>query len=182
MEFEFEELTKKFIKIKSLGWVKSVRKGPTGIGITFETLLGKEEESFSIPDFYGIELKTKRYSTREPFCLFSAEPDGEKIFESERIRSTYGYPSKKNPQFIIFNASIRAKRYTKIENNIFTLQIDRTNKTLYLIVLNNTGEIIDKKTYWSFKLLEEFLERKLKYLAIIKAYSKYVEIVNISNT
>ena len=43
MEEEFKLLKAEFMRIKSLGWIRSKRKGPTGIGKTFEVLLGKEE-------------------------------------------------------------------------------------------------------------------------------------------
>ena len=36
-----------------------MRDGPGGVGYTFENLLGKAEENFPIPDFKGIEIKTK---------------------------------------------------------------------------------------------------------------------------
>ena len=52
-------LQQKFKEIKQKGYIKSVRRGSTGIGATFESLLGKPEESFEIPDFYGIEIKTQ---------------------------------------------------------------------------------------------------------------------------
>ena len=175
MDNEFIKLKKEFEKIKEKGWIKSIRKGPTGIGKTFETLIGKEEESFSIPDYYGIEIKTRRNSTSEPVSLFCVEPDGEGMFESERIRLKYGYSSKKYPQFTVFNASIKSNAYTQIGNNKFILQINHSTKTLYLTSFNSSGKMIDKSTSWSFKLLQECLERKLNYLAIIRAYNKHVD-------
>ena len=56
-----KNLYSRFEDIKKMGWVKSLRKGDTGIGKTFEELLGKTEENFEFPDFEGIEIKTKRY-------------------------------------------------------------------------------------------------------------------------
>ena len=38
------------------GYVKSIRGGTTGIGATFEALIGKEEDKLSLPDFKGIEI------------------------------------------------------------------------------------------------------------------------------
>ena len=35
-------LREKFYTIKAKGWIPSMRKGTTGIGYTFESLLGKE--------------------------------------------------------------------------------------------------------------------------------------------
>ena len=51
----FEEI---FKQIKEKGWIQSKRKGPTGIGYTFEELLGKQEDNMPIADFQGIEIKT----------------------------------------------------------------------------------------------------------------------------
>ena len=41
-----KNLYQKFESIQKMGWVKSYRKGDTGIGKTFEELLGKTEENF----------------------------------------------------------------------------------------------------------------------------------------
>ncbi len=59
-----------------MGWIESKRKGTTGIGYTFETLLGKEEESFPIPDYGSIEIKTRYRNAKFPITLFNATPDG----------------------------------------------------------------------------------------------------------
>ena len=53
-------LINKFNNIKNMGWVSSIKKGSAGIGLTFEHLIGVNENEFEIPDFNGIELKTKR--------------------------------------------------------------------------------------------------------------------------
>ena len=58
---EFEKI---FNEIKEMNWVETKRNGPTGVGYTFESLINLEENSFSIADFNGIEIKTKRYNTR----------------------------------------------------------------------------------------------------------------------
>lgn len=50
-------LKNKFESIKNKGWIKSLRRGSTGVGYTFESLLGKDEDSYSLPDFNGIEIK-----------------------------------------------------------------------------------------------------------------------------
>lgn len=65
------KLKNKFETIKKLGWIKSIRKGSTGIGATFEKLLGINENSFEIPDFDGIEIKTKRNYSNSFTSLFN---------------------------------------------------------------------------------------------------------------
>lgn len=173
MEEEFKILIDKYRHINKLDWIQSTRKGPTGIGKTFEDLLGKEEETFCFPDFLGIEIKTKRSNTNEPYSLFCIEPDGENMFEGERIRLKYGYSSKKHPQFKVFNHTIRVGKETVLGDHKFTLKVDLIQKRLYLIVYDLNGKIIDQDTYWNFDLLKEALERKLKNLAIIKAHIKF---------
>jgi hypothetical protein len=47
-------------RIRALGWVPTMRKGDTGIGFTFESLLGIRANSARKPDYFGIELKCHR--------------------------------------------------------------------------------------------------------------------------
>ncbi len=56
-----KELESKLREIKNKGFVSSLRSGSTGIGYTFESLLGISENNLPIPDIGGrIELKTIR--------------------------------------------------------------------------------------------------------------------------
>lgn len=74
-------------------WVKAIGKGSSSVGITLESLLGKERENFEIPDYYGIEIKTK-YSTWEEYVtLFSAVPDSY-LFEIRRLVTTSDIKAK----------------------------------------------------------------------------------------
>ena len=43
-----------------MGFIQTMRPGDTGIGYTFESLLGIPANSATTPDFKGIEIKTKR--------------------------------------------------------------------------------------------------------------------------
>ena len=71
----------------------SQRKGTTGIGYTFERLIGKEEENFPIADYRDIEIKVKRKYSKGDITLFSANPDNE-VFAIKRIYETYGTCNK----------------------------------------------------------------------------------------
>ena len=55
-----EEITKRLSKLKLQGYVRSLRKGPTGVGHTLEKHLKLKENNISIPDFGQIELKAQR--------------------------------------------------------------------------------------------------------------------------
>ena len=54
-----QDLLNKFDAIQGR-WFDSLRSGDTGIGYTFETLLGIQENNDKTADFRGIELKCKR--------------------------------------------------------------------------------------------------------------------------
>ena len=77
-------LKDKFNLIKKLGWIKSIRKGSTGIGATFENAMELNENSFEIPDFNGIEIKTKRNYRNSYTSLFNYAPDGKYCYQMEK--------------------------------------------------------------------------------------------------
>lgn len=57
-----------FNDIKSQGFVRTHRKGPTGIGKTLEDLLGIQENNIQGPDFGIYELKSTRINSIGIFC------------------------------------------------------------------------------------------------------------------
>ena len=68
-----------------MGWIESMRRGTTGIGYTFESLLGKPEESFPIPDYGTIEIKTRYRNGKRDITLFNATPDGDFLFATKMM-------------------------------------------------------------------------------------------------
>ena len=66
-----EEFKKQFRIVKEKGFIKSIRKGPTGVGHTFERVMGLTENNLSVPDIDGIELKTHRDSSNSMITLLT---------------------------------------------------------------------------------------------------------------
>jgi hypothetical protein len=66
-----DEFRVAFEGIRELGWVKSKRKGPTGIGQTLEQLLGLSENNVALPDLGEIELKAHRAGSPSMITLFT---------------------------------------------------------------------------------------------------------------
>jgi len=132
MEKEIKRLKEKFIFIKKAGWIKSIRKGWGGIGITFESLLGNNENDFEIPDYNGIEIKTRRAYSKSNITLFSCTPDGPHYHEIERLKDLYGYPDRMCKNSKVLNTNINAKEITKVGLFFFfQLKIDRTAKKYF---------------------------------------------------
>lgn len=61
----------KFVQLRDMGFVKSLRRGPTGIGYTFETLMGIVENNAALPDFEGYEIKAHRSGSNSLITLFT---------------------------------------------------------------------------------------------------------------
>lgn len=170
MQDEILLLKDKFNEIKEKGLCKSLRNGSTGIGFTFETLIGKKEDNLSEADFNGIEIKVKFGYSKSPTTLFSLTPKGYD-YTIKHILNTYGYPDKENKKYKCFRGNayynsncVTANRY------IMKLKINYELNRLELIILDINLKILDKSIYWDLKDLKGRLYKKLNYLAYIKGY------------
>jgi len=66
-----EKFIKKFEVLKKKGFIKTHRKGPTGIGHTLEQELGMKENNIALPDIKGAELKAHRIDSSSMITLFT---------------------------------------------------------------------------------------------------------------
>jgi len=169
-------LKQEFERIKKMGYVKSTRRGFTGIGKTFEDLIGKPEDTLEIPDFRGIEIKTKRGHSKGYTTLFCATPQGKGEFETKRISNTYGYPDKILKDKKVLANSVQANCSTLVAGRfLFRLQINYEKQKIYLVIKDKNGKLLENETYWDFNTIKEKLERKMKVLAFIKAWTKCID-------
>lgn len=174
MNNNIEKLINKFKEIKNKELIASLRGGSTGIGYTFETLLGKKEDTNYLPDYYGIEIKTKLGYTKVPITLFTLTPNSSKESTVEYILENFGYYTSKNKVYkslradaFYHNIAITGNRY------IFKLKIE--DEILRLYILNTRFELISKEIYWDFNDIYLRLVTKLQLLAIVKGYPYKVE-------
>lgn len=166
-------LKKEFNRIKNMGYVKSTRGGTTGIGKTFEDLLGKAEDTLETPDYLGIEIKTRRAYSYAYTTLFNASPKNEKSNEVNCLVNTYGYPDKILLKSKVLNISVNADKSTLVANKyLFKLFINRKEQKIYLGISDKNFNILEKQVFWEFGTLKEKLTNKLKYLAFVKAWPR----------
>lgn len=177
MEKNIHNLYNEFRRIKEMGWIKSRRTGSTGIGMTFEDLLGKKEDMASLPDYQGIEIKTRRYYTNMFINLFSASPKGNCSYEVKRLADEYGYPDKDYHDVNVLKCNVYANDVNYIYlNYYFQLNVDREKEKIWLYVYNNeTGELIDDTTYWNFEDLKTKLVEKDQTIAVVDAIRKFID-------
>lgn len=172
MEEEIKLLKEKYFKIKEMGYVEGIGFIKNGAGLTFEKLLGKETDNFSFPDYYGIEIKTKLVYSKMPIHLFTLIPDGKEFFEIKRIVNTYGYICK-GEKFRKFYLSVKAGELSKSSIfHLFSLNVNYEKKRVEFLVYDRKGNLTNNDTYWDFDSLKKVVERKLKYLALIKTFVK----------
>jgi hypothetical protein len=173
MDNNIQKLKSIFDEISKKGWIKCLSKGPAGGGQTFEHLIGKPIENFELPDYEGIEIKVRSAVVNKYITMFCATPDGTYMFEIKRLHDNYGYPDKKIKGIKVFNISIFSNETISVGSRFFfKLMVDRINQKVFLYVLDRSGNLIDKTTFWSFELLKEKLQRKMQILAIVDASYK----------
>ena len=175
MEKEINKLKQLFKAIKNEGWIKSKRKGPTGIGYTFECLINKEEDALPMPDFNGIEIKTIRSRSRRKIHLFSLVPDGHCEEPIKRIINKLGYTTKDN---------LKKRCYVEVYGNKYTqlgyykrikLKDNPDLKRIELIGINASNNSLCLNVSWSYDKLKERIESKTSTLAVIKADNKEIK-------
>lgn len=175
MNNSIDDLKRKFERIKNMDWVESKRKGPTGIGFTFETLLGRNENNLPYYDFEDIEIKVHRKNSSSPIHLFNATPDGDELFPIKKIISKIGYPDRINPNYRVFNVTISGKNFTNLGYyKRLKLKVNYFKKKVDLRVINNMNEKYNLNISWSYDLLKEKINYKIKQIAIINADVKVI--------
>ena len=160
------ELLGMFDDIKARGYVQTLRSGSTGVGYTFETLMGIEENNDEWADFKGIEIKTFRskdlkLSGADKTNLFLKEPrwkDGLKNM-AERVRK-YGYIDENG----------RPALYS-------TVKIKQNSHGLKFEIVKSKEEIdIQKKTvpiaFYGYKDISKRLKEKHTETVFIAALNK----------
>ncbi len=158
-------LLEEFDKIKEMGYVKTLRSGSTGVGYTFESLMGIEENNSSGPDFKGIELKCfrlKQNQSKEKMNLFLKEPewiDGSKN-QNERLER-YGYFDAENQRQALYSTPT-----ININTHNLSLSVDNETENVYLC-FNNTP--IGK---YDFTTIQFRLNEKLTESAYIGAENR----------
>ena len=111
MKEKFEKLYKEFEKISEKGYIKGIYNSSSSIGRAFENELGLEMNKECVPDYNGIEIKTRRTYSKSLISLFTAVPDGAKPLELTRIKDTYGFPYRRDRRYKALYVEVYANKY-----------------------------------------------------------------------
>ncbi|NJL96930.1 hypothetical protein HC766_00015 [Candidatus Gracilibacteria bacterium] len=152
---EINEIINRLKEIKKQGYIKSNRKGSTGVGKTLEDLLGITENNLSLPDFGEVELKSMRSGDNSMLTLFTFNKKAWKMDQLEAIE-----------KFGSFDSNGRKGLYYTLStvpnsHGLFTY-VDKDSVQVRSI----DGEVIVK---WLLDDLVEQFENKVKNILLVNA-------------
>lgn len=155
MNLTIDEIRRRLSAIKKTGYIKSLRKGPTGIGYTLEILLGVKENNISVPDLGEIELKAQRENHAGMTTLFTFNNKAWQINPLDAIRK-YGSLDKDGRLGMYYTMGMKPN-----SAGLF-LSVDDA----FISVRHINGEVI---AIWSLAEIEKRFESKVKNVLLVKA-------------
>ena len=160
-----QQLKTKLKEIKKMGFVKTHRKGDTGIGKTLEDLLGIKENNIPLPDIGEIaELKSYRKDAKSMMTLFTLEPLPKGGDRDRLLLDGFGYSKRDNNRSRELHSTLSCKRYN---NQNLKLAVEK-NK---LRVKGNGRRL---NIFWDMKSLENKFNKKLPSLGYVLANRKMI--------
>ena len=156
-----------FNKVRDMGFTESRRSNSTGIGKTFEDLIGVAENNAKEADLHGFEIKSQRNLSGSYVTLFTKSPTLPKSANTH-LRMSYGSFDSEHPDVKVLHTSIFHGRYnTHTAGAKFSLRVNRQESKLYVLVQRDDGTI-DDSVYYSFDNIKNALA-KIENLAFVSA-------------
>ncbi|TCZ75060.1 hypothetical protein E0485_18905 [Paenibacillus albiflavus] len=163
-----DELVAKVKEISNRGFVPSMRSGDTGVGFTFESLLGIKANSGKEPDYNGIEIKcsrsnkpkNKRTAQTGKQTLFALVPNWGVAGDRKGLVQSYGYWDESRERTALY----------------CTIKIAENNLGWKLEVVESEGKIYvckhgERIVQYEMSDLEAALESKHKESIFITAHA-----------
>lgn len=153
---------------------KSNRSNNTGIGKTFEDIVGVEENNNSEKDWNNqIEIKSQRGKTISMLTMFSKKPENDNALN--HIKNTYGSSDERFNDVKIIHTTISAAKYNSYKKKYgFKMNVDRNSEKITISVRShNTKELLeDNIAEFTFSELKESFNNKCSCIAYINADSR----------
>jgi hypothetical protein len=144
-----------------MGFVKSQRKNSTGVGFTFEQLMGVDENNIPIPDIGGrVEIKTTRRDSNSLLTLFTFNR-GAWTEKQKDVVEHYGYVDEKGRKAL-------KRTLTLNSEGVLMLSIDEQNHSMLLL----DGELNKIIATWSLYVIVGKFSTKLDRVLYVIADRK----------
>ncbi|MDE3058465.1 MAG: hypothetical protein KGJ59_10970 [Bacteroidota bacterium] len=157
-QLTIEQFKTRFEKVKEKGWVKSKRKGPTGVGQTLEQLLGMKENNVALPDLGTVELKAHRIGSASMITLFTFNRKAWKMKPLAAIKK-YGTKDENGRLGMYFTMA-------RTPNSMgLLLHVDDGK----ISVRHVSGEVVAE---WELETLAKRFMQKVPGLVLVSAFSE----------
>lgn len=146
-------------KIYDKGFIKSHRRGDTGIGKTLEDELGIEENSVQASDIGDVELKANRIGSNSKVTLFTKSPNKRGV-NTKVLRKNYGYKTDEskalNEDVQILHTSVNGTTFNTLNGKPF-MKLTAKDNRLYL---EHAKDGILEDVYWDEAQLKKAFDKK----------------------
>ncbi len=157
-QLTIEQFKTRFEKVKEKGWVKSKRKGPTGVGQTLEQLIGMKENNVALPDLGTVELKAHRIGSASMITLFTFNRKAWKMKPLAAIKK-YGTKDENGRLGMYFTMA-------RTPNSMgLLLYVDDA----IISVRHISGEVVAE---WELETLTKRFMQKVPGLVLVSAFSE----------
>ncbi|WP_306132149.1 MvaI/BcnI family restriction endonuclease [Roseivivax marinus] len=154
------ELLEMIRDVSAKGFIRTLRVGDTGVGMTLETLLGIKANSKADPDYKGIELKARRNRgrRRQRAGLFSKSPNWKlsPVGSASNFLKIYGYVESGRLQY--YNTISAAS----INSHGLMLSIDVAKDWLVQNAIDSARKSETHVITWPMPELRKSLSKKHK--------------------
>jgi len=163
---DIKTLKEKLRQIKKMGFVKTHRRGDTGIGKTLEDLLGIRENNIPLPDIGEVaELKSYRKNAKSMMTLFTLEPLPKGGDRDRLLLDNFGYSKRDNQRSKELHSTLSCKRYNN-QNLKLSVKKDK-------IRVKGKGKRLN--IFWDMESLRNKFNEKLPALVYVLADTKIVD-------
>jgi hypothetical protein len=143
---------KDFLVIKGKGWIESHRTHDTGIGKTFEDLIGVVENNNLLADYKDVlEIKSTRELGKGMVTLFTKSPSHPPKVNSY-LREKYGAPDTNANNLKTLHTTFSTLKFNTFVNKFgFRLEVNEKSEKIRLLVKNlQSDKIIDTEIFYTF--------------------------------
>jgi len=163
---DLKTLKEKLRQIKKMGFIKTHRRGDTGIGKTLEDLLGIKENNIPLPDIGEVaELKSYRKNAKSMMTLFTLEPLPKGGDRDRLLLDNFGYSKRDNQRPKELHSTLSCKRYN---NQNLRLSVEKDK-----IRVKGKGKRLN--IFWDMESLRNKFNEKLPALVYVLADTKIVD-------
>ena len=141
-----------------MGFVPSIRQGPTGIGHTLEALLNLTENNSTKPDIEGAEIKAHRAKSNSMVTLFTFNRKAWQMPPLEAVKK-YGSLDREGRQGLYYTMSLKpnsAGLFLNVQNEEISVR-------------HISGQIV---ATWQIETLVERFQQKIPALIFVSAFTE----------